>query len=88
MNFSSIIRGIFKLWCHNNICCYQIIQTLPSENRIKLPLTETRGFTVVIFAWHVSLFTRSLTLQLPDQICNSFNCKPYNYCNASSENLY
>lgn len=48
MNFSSIIRGIFKLWSHNNICCYQSIQTLPSENRIKLPLTETRGFAVVI----------------------------------------
>ena len=48
MNFSSIIRGIFKLWSHNNIFCYQSIQTLPSENRIKLPLTETRGFAVVI----------------------------------------
>ena len=28
-----------------------------------------------------------LTLQLPDQICNSPYCQPYNYCNVSSENL-
>ena len=28
-----------------------------------------------------------LTLQLPDQICNSSYCQPYNSCNVSSENL-
>ena len=29
----------------------------------------------------------SLTLKLPDQICNSPNCQPYNSYNVSSENL-
>ena len=28
-----------------------------------------------------------LTLQLPDQICNSPYCQPYNSYNVSSENL-
>ena len=28
-----------------------------------------------------------LTLQLPDQICNSPYCQPYISCNISSENL-
>ena len=28
-----------------------------------------------------------LTLYLPDQICNSLYCQPYNYYNVSSENL-
>ena len=28
-----------------------------------------------------------LTLQLPDQICNSSYCQPYNSCNVSSENV-
>ena len=32
-------------------------------------------------------FNLTLTLQLPDQICNSPYCQSYNYSNASSENI-
>ena len=32
-------------------------------------------------------FNLTLTLQLPDQICNSPYCQSYNSSNASSENL-
>ena len=32
-------------------------------------------------------FNLTLTLQLPDQICNSPYCQSYNSYNASSENL-
>ena len=33
------------------------------------------------------LILESSTLQLPDQICNSLYCQPYNSYNVSSENL-
>ena len=35
----------------------------------------------------IKIQTDHLTLQLPDQICNSPYCQPYNYYNVSSENL-
>ena len=35
------------------------------------------------YSWRIS----SLTLYLPDQICNSPYCQPFNFCHVSSENL-
>ena len=32
-------------------------------------------------------YKTNLTLKLPDQICNSPYCQPYNSCDVSSENL-
>ena len=36
---------------------------------------------------HTSTFLTPLTLYLPDQICHSPHCQPYNSYNVSSENL-
>ena len=40
-----------------------------------------------IFPYVPRSSTRVLTLQLPDQICNSSYCQPYDSYNVSSENL-
>ena len=37
--------------------------------------------------WKKDMYNHMLTLYLPDQICNSSYCQPYNSHNVSSENL-
>ena len=56
------------------------------------------GISITFSIWYCQWYRRwlyskakanhkSLTLQLPDQICNSHYCQPYNSYNVSSENL-
>ena len=46
-----------------------------------------KGLTVGCVILRGDLYFNKLTLQLPDQICNSPCCQPYNSYNVNAENL-
>ena len=68
-----------------------LTQLQSTDNKLGLMLGQGRGKNTVVHILTLiqALFlgsTHKLTLQLPDKICNSPYCQPYNSSKVSSEN--
>ena len=69
------------------------ILSIKGLNCFKLGLSSPRpgcsnvGWVNPRLEWNPISYLKALTLQLPDQICNSPYCQPHNSYNVSSENL-